>query len=160
MTRPLGFLFPHVGFFGPLVVLMVVYWSRVSASARRIGFGFDATFALLLFFCFNSESRGMLAITPVILPLVPLACAQLPWTPRRLLELFGFTLFATKLWYSTVQTPTIDFETISAHMGPWMGNDAMILHAIGTGLILWWILWAMKKTPPREEVVWLGEEQP
>lgn len=160
VTRPLGFLWAHGGFFGPLVLLLFVFWPRVSAASRRLGFGLDAILALTLFFSFNSESRGMIALAPLVLPLVAVACARLPWTPSRLFQLALITLGASKLWFSAVQAPSVDWETIFAHIGPWMSNDAMFLHALACGLIVVWLLVLRRSTPPPDETVWLCEAQP
>lgn len=158
VQRPAIHVAAHAGFYGPAIMILIVCWREVTAAARRLGFGLLAAFGLAYFFLLNSQSRGAINCVPIVLPLVVLGAARLPWTPRRLFELGLMTVFATKLWWTVVQKPTIDYQTLFEHIGPWMSNDAYVAHGLCALLIVAWLVWMKQQKPA--DVVWLSEAQP
>ena len=160
VQRPLVWLVAHVGFFGPGVLLMSLCWRDVCNEARRIGFGLNAVLGLAFFLMLNSQSRAGIEVIPIIMPLAALAAARLAWTPRRLIELAAIVFVASKLWYSIVQKPQMDFSTLMFHIGPWMSHEAYLYQGVAAVLAAVWVLWLKRQRRVAHETVWLCEEQP
>jgi hypothetical protein len=159
VNRPLAAIVAHVGFYGPAILLMVFCWRDVCDAARRLGFGLNAALGIAFFLSLNSQSRGALEAMPIVLPLAALGAARLPWTPRRLWELAILTFVASKLWYTMVQRPVMDFSSIMFHVGSWMSEEAYVSQGIAVILGGAWVLWMRGQRPRPDESVWLSEEQ-
>ncbi len=156
VQRPLVFVWAHASYFGPVVPMLVLAWRGACAEARRVGAGVWAVLGLAFVLGLNAESRGLFTAIPIVAPLAVLSAARWPWTPRRLLELGAIFLGASKLWYSVVQQPTLDWSTYFAHFGPWMSNGAVLVHAIATLAVLGWMLWLRGQSPPAGERIALA----
>jgi hypothetical protein len=81
MKSPGVFLIAHFVFFGPVIALAMLSWSRVCEIARELGPGFAASLALCLALGLGAESRQLMPnIAFVVIPTVA-ACAggRRPW---------------------------------------------------------------------------------
>lgn len=142
VQRPLVYLVAHAAFFGLGALVVVVGWRRICLEARRFGPGLLAILGVTVFFALNSQSRFMLPLAPMVLPLAVFAFGDGDGrlSLRRYVQLLALALFASQFWYVIVQHPSLDLETVVAHTGPWMPNDALVVQGLASAAIIAWLL--------------------
>lgn len=149
VQRPAAFLVGQAVFFGPWVVLLVVRWRHVADSAARLGAGMVATLGLAVLMGMNSEGRRMLGMAPLVLGPVVLGLARSRWTLGRLGQLLLLTVLSSKVWYTMIQTPAPDAETITSSIGPWMIVEHYQVQLAACGIVAVWALlgWRDERGP-------------
>jgi hypothetical protein len=71
IMKPLSFIIQHTIYFGPLIVLIILYFKDYCKKVQNLGFGFVLIIGAGLIQSINSESRQLLALLPFfILPIV------------------------------------------------------------------------------------------
>lgn len=140
VQRPLVYVVAHAAFFGLGALVVVVGWRRIALEARRFGPGLVAILGMTVFFGLNSQSRFMLPLAPMVLPLGVFAFGDGRLSLRRYALLLALALFASQFWYVIVQHPQLDLETVVAHTGPWMPNDALVVQGLASAAIAAWLL--------------------
>jgi hypothetical protein len=160
VQRPGTFLVGHAVFFGPWVVLLALRWRDVTDAAARLGAGSVAVLGLAILMGMNNEGRRMLGIMPVVLAPVLLGLARARWTLERLGQLLVLTLLASKVWYTVVQSPIPDAETMTSSIGPWMILEHYQAQLAACGVIaIWaWFAWRDERGPFVELAVALEVE--
>lgn len=144
VQRPAAFLVGHAVFFGPWVILLVLRWRDVADSAARLGAGMVAVLGLAVLMGMNSEGRRMLGIAPLVLGPAVLGLARARWTLGRLGQLFLLTVLGSKVWYTMIQTPAPDPETMTSSIGPWMILEHYQVQLAACGIVAVWALYAWR----------------
>ena len=149
VQRPAAFLVGHAVFFGPWVVLPFVRWRDVADAAARLGAGMVGALGLAVLMGMNNEGRRMFGLAPVVLAPVLLGLGRARWTLERLGQLLVITLLASKVWYTLVQTPVPDPETMTSSIGPWMILEHYQAQLAMCGaLAVWaWLAWRDERGP-------------
>jgi len=94
---PLKFIIAHVAFFGPVILLMIIFWKRLSAAIIEAGVGLTAVFTLALFHGIDSESRHLIEYYVFIIALTAKACHAMDWKRWQLVGLAAVAFFIARL---------------------------------------------------------------
>jgi hypothetical protein len=156
-VRPYTMMVAHFVWFGPAIVLVVMFWRRLARVAMGTGLGLAALVAFTLIVGLSSESRQSSFGYPVIVCLLAAACDRLPFRAG-FGWLFGAVSLVLSRFWVTLNSPEMGTEPrgpildneVAAHVfrysfafnGPWMPNSAYLQH-LGTAIVVsfllyWW----------------------
>ncbi len=93
-AKPLGFLVIHTTYYGPAVVVVVVFWRRLVAELSRFGPGALAVLVGFVMLGFSTEARILVNNWPVFALGVALVAERHGW---RLRQAAGFVVLALAL---------------------------------------------------------------
>jgi hypothetical protein len=127
--KPGVFLVMHAAFFGPVFILAMLLWPRVSALIHRQGVGL--TFAIVLGFLLslNSQSRYLLNVFVMVIPFAVKAADEVGWQPRTYALFAGLGVLFSKCWLpmnggNQYHGRFLEFPDQLLFMthGPWVSN--------------------------------------
>jgi hypothetical protein len=141
VARPLMFLVGHVFAFGPIILVAVLLWPRVTGRIHGFGPGFVLLFLALLFLGLSSESRTITFALPFVAGLAALAADERQWTPRRVALFGAVSLVVSRVWFPINQGPIdegpyLDFpaQYYFMNFAPWMSNAVYVIAIIALAL--------------------------
>ena len=102
--KPGVFLLGHAVYFGPIIPLVVLLWTRVSREIQQTGIGISLAMTMGLLLSLDGESRHLNHAFPLIVPFAILAIERLKWNMRHTMTFVGFSAFASKFWM-TINSP-------------------------------------------------------
>jgi hypothetical protein len=144
----------HVVYFGPIIVVALLAWRRISTTAAAWGPAATVTLAVLLAFAPSSESRQWIHLFPFLVA-VTVTGTQERWTPRAAIVFLACALAWSKLWLhigydapgNWLVFPT---QKYFMHLGPWASDTMYLVHfgALAVTLVLFYFL--IPREPIRE----------
>ena len=150
VARPLMFLVGHVFAFGPIVLVTVLLWPRVTRRIHSFGPGFVLLFLGLLFLGLSSESRTITFALPFVAGLTALAADELRWTSQRVALFGALSLVVSRVWFPINQGPIDDGPYLEfpaqfyfMNFAPWMSNAvyvAAVAALVIIAIAIYWIV--------------------
>ncbi len=147
-AKPGIFLVAHVVYYGPVVLLAVGLWPRVSQAICSCGIGVRLLLALTLLHSIDSESRHLIYAFPIFVPFVIQATEGLGWQRRHYLFLAGLSAAWSKVWFIVNQSPLSENgnlleqpqQNFTMHYGPFMNNQNYLIQAacaLGSAILIY-----------------------
>ena len=159
-TLPGIFLVSHCVYWGPMFIVLGLFWSEICRLGRERGYGVLAFLTLSLLMSITSESRHLSHVYPLIVVL-GLVAMQRASMQRRLLPIVVIgSIVSSKIWYGiTVEqmrgldafTGLIEFpwQRYFMHFGPWI-SPSMYLVQGGVALVFMLVILWLVAAGPRE----------
>lgn len=127
-TNPLVFVVSHAVYYGPVFLLVILFWGDIRRAAGELGLGVYAL--LLLYACLgiNSESRQMINVWPVFATVLCVALRNYSFPKRNYWLLFGLALAASRVWYRMNAEPffgsilEFPYQRYFMTQGPWISD--------------------------------------
>ena len=141
MVNPLTNVVAHIGHYGPIVVLAILLWGRVSEHVRMLNPGLAAFFCLNIYLSIGTESRQFIPFIPVLAVFcgIILNKMNIDWFTA-----WSFTIISlilSRFWFEiNVGIPWDDrflefpLQMLFMYSGPWM-SDQMYLVFLGFSVI-------------------------
>jgi hypothetical protein len=150
VARPAAFFIPHVLFFGPIALLILIAWRPMVRLIHRHGTGLALAIALGVLIGLKSESRNLVNILPLVMPFAVLACRNLAREPGFLWGFFFVSLVFSKFWLriNVSGDPDAWPNRLFWTDGPWIPTGAYFLQAL---LVVLWgtLLWLSYRSARR-----------
>lgn len=105
VMRPANFLLAHVVYFGPIVLLAMFFWKAACRQAHLLGHGFVVALMGGIIHSIDGESRHMVAVLPMLVPIVVKATEGRGWRQPQYLCLGILALLMSKCWLTINQGP-------------------------------------------------------
>jgi hypothetical protein len=151
LTDPLIFLVSHVIYFGPAIILLVLFWRQFCESLRSFGPGMVAFMLANLFLSINPQSRFQINVAPVVLILIVSLGDRTFLKNQSLVFWFLLSVFYSKVWYKFNTAPQIDDGTMTSllnfplqhyfmNSGPWMSQKMYYVQGavvLVTGVVIY-----------------------
>ena len=138
--QPFVSLVSHVTFFGPIVLLMIMYFKDICRTASQFGMRAAVILICIAFMSLNSESRHLFMMYPFVIFFVSLWANHEAQMKREFLVLFVcVSLFMSKIWLTIgplsaanqFHYPDVYFYM---NLGPWMPSQFYWIH-LGIALL-------------------------
>jgi len=144
--RPGLFLIAHAVYFGPVALLLLLSWSRVAATAHRLGLGITAYVVFHFLHGINTESRQLIDGLPLYVLLATLAATERGLAAGHVWLVAAVGLLTSKFWLLINQGMWGEASRFPAqlyfmNMGPSMTSATLGLQAAGVLLTLG-LFWA------------------
>jgi hypothetical protein len=157
LAHPLVFIVAHITFFGPAVLLILLFWKRYQKQLSHHSTGYLIFLIGILMLAVNSESRQYgIAWAFIIVPLGQML--QEMHVSRRQTILLGISaLVISKVWLPINHGPLevqkdlrVFNQRLFLNMGPWMNRESYLIQGICFVLlaILFWI--SFRRRPERD----------
>lgn len=122
------FLVAHIIYFGPIIVVVMLYWKAIAKTIRELGGGLLLVVSLGLFFTLMSESRIVINFFPIFVVASALALDRLGILSTKRLILFTLlSLLLSRFWLPIGGEPGIRYFM---NFGPWMTNAAYFIFLV------------------------------
>lgn len=105
VLRPANFLLAHVVYFGPIVLLAIFYWRSVCRQVNLLGQGFLVAVTIGIVHSIDAESRHMVSVLPLLIPVVVKAIDHRGWSWPQYGCIGVLALFMSKFWLTINQGP-------------------------------------------------------
>lgn len=142
---PLQFLICHISYWGPSILLLIIFWTDVIKFLKNSNLAIMLGFLFTILFSVNAESRAITNFYPFIVFIIIKSVDLQKFKNIRLLAfLFIFTsLLYSKIWLNIKLPSTIFPETIESNLdkfpmqwhfmnfGLWINSQMYIVHALG-----------------------------
>lgn len=146
----------HALYYGPLVLMVLFLWPRISENVRRRGTGLVLCFALAVVLGAGSESRKLMNFYPaIVLFLVPVA-APLVASRGRIGVLLGLSFLASKIWLPMDEPRTIPLlgdvtwrDLYVSSRGPWIDHGWWAVQGIAVLAVAAWLYFGCVRRPLR-----------
>lgn len=153
VSKPLLFAVEHVNWFGPLVVVAALHWSRVCARVRAAGFGLVLFTAAGLMQAIGPEARQLVCLFPVVALFTAAVVDRLNWSPGRIIAFGAAALVASRVWLPLLAEPWPDEDLLYEYpiqrlfmLAGWPTTESyLFLAGCGTALaVAMWLLAARR----------------
>ncbi len=150
VVRPFNSLVSHFVYFGPLIIISLLSWKKISKTINQYGFG------LVLFFSYYliqsiiiAESRQITPFFPALVAFTIKSVDDLEWDNSKLLIFGAVSLIVSRIWLpingQRFFGPMIEFpyQYYFMNLGPWMSNSMFFVFAVSmaiTGILFYFIL--------------------
>lgn len=137
-----------VSFWGPVALLLVLWWREVAEEARRLGAGFVGVTALTLFLALPTEPRFITCGWPFLVVLAARASERIPASRRFDIGFGVLALLLSHFWLpldvgessgSEEDLRVYPLQMLFMHLGFWMGWPAYLGYSAMTALGLLWL---------------------
>jgi len=156
------FIFGEITYFGPIIILMFIFWKEISEEIHKRGIGLLLFISMALVLVINSESRCIVNVLPTIVILVTLAISKLEFKKGKMLFVIFtiFSVFYSKIWLflNTRNTNSDNGEFLEfpmqkyfMNMGPWISNKMYFVQAIIIVITFIFFIYLYKKYRVRKE---------
>jgi hypothetical protein len=144
--KPGLFLLAHAVYFGPVVVLLALYWRVARDALHELGLGLTAYAAFQLGHAINPETRQLVDALPLYALLAAMAGERCGLAARHVLLVAAWGLLASKVWLPINQgawgaPDALPAQLYFMNMGPSMTKSALLVQA-GVVVVAAVVLWA------------------
>lgn len=133
LTEPLIFLLSHVVYFGPVILLLLIYWRPFRERLREFGLGLRALVILNLLLSSNPRSRYQINVVTIFIVLLVKLLDRSVLRAQSLALWVLLSLLYSKVWYTMNTAPQVDdgkmdvllnfpLQHIFMNVGPWMSR--------------------------------------
>ncbi len=133
IAAPIKFLVSHFVYYGVSIVLLIIFFPKISESNLKFGYGFTILILIFLINLINSESREYINFYPfLVFSLV--AALKLHLDKEKILIIFIFNLILSKFWYIINTTEfygrftEFPWQNYFMNHGPWMSSEMYFLY--------------------------------
>jgi hypothetical protein len=140
LTNPLVFILSHILYFGPSIILIIIYRKRFVEALMVQGLGIICIVYLFLFLGIGSESREFIVGLPFFILVLAKALGRLEFDGRFLIIFFLICALLSKIWFRINRSPfTGEFlefpiQRFFMALGPWMSDQMYYLQ--GTVVVI------------------------
>ena len=99
IAKPLSPLISHVVYYGPIVLLAVFFWKKISLNVQKYGIGLICFFAFYLFLSIDSESRHLMFFFPFFITFTLLSLKEYAVSNLFLAIYSSIALGFSKSWF-------------------------------------------------------------
>jgi hypothetical protein len=136
LLRPFSFFVSHVAFFGPVMLLALFAWGRVSRVVGRYGLGLVLFFFANLVLSLVAESRELTLAFPFLVAFTVKALDGYPWSTKALAAFAVISVAVSKVWYPInpiegLRLLEFPMQRYLMNFGPWMSGPSYVYHALG-----------------------------
>ena len=153
VMAPMLFLLSHIVFYGPFIMLLILFWGQTARLIHKQGLGLIICCAICVVLSLNSESRKIISFYPFIIPFLIKGLDNMRWPNFYYWFLTFLSLFASKFWL-TVHDKSWDGNSLTfpkqnyfMNYGPWMNEQMYQLQGVVV-VIFFVILLVMFKWDP------------
>lgn len=149
IAKPAGHVVSHTAYFGPAVLLAVVWWRRwIAGSVAEQGLGLTVLMLGYALLTVGIESRLLMNVWPFVAVFTAIAANKAGWQWRQVLWFGGLSLVVSRVWLPINWTSwTGDYLAYPDQLyfmsnGPRMTVLSYFIMAsvtAGAGAALWWI---------------------
>lgn len=145
ISRPLIFLLSHIIYFGPTVILLILYWSATCEKIRACGLGMVLFVLAQLVMALDPESRHLIHAWPFFVVFLVQVAEDQTWKPGVYMLLALISLLFCKAWLPIHMPPEVSdplafpFQRYYMNHGPWMSTYSYLVQGIAvliTGILL------------------------
>ncbi len=141
VMKPAIYLVSQLCWWGPGVLICLLFWSRLGEIIRRYGVALLCNLFLGMLFSLSSEARTVCTFLPLLMPFVAVLLDELELTAAPAMIVFALILFFSKIWVSVESSPSPYLHhDLLLYLGPWMPHAIYFAH-LATGLLAALILW-------------------
>ncbi len=157
VMKPLLFLVAHVVYFGPAVLLVLLFWKPFCRCVEEFGPGSKLLVFTSLLLSINPQSRFLLGVFPIFIVILIRVLDRLRLHPYEYMAFTLLSLFYSKVWYKMNTAPmafTYDrrellefpLQHLFMNSGPWM-SEAMyrVQGAVVAATALLLYVWLFRK---------------
>jgi hypothetical protein len=158
--EPFMFVVAHAVYFGPAILLVVIFWRRFCQETGRYGIGFRLFVILNLLLSIGPQSRYQIPALGVFVAILIMVLDR-EWLPRWSFPLWLLlSVFYSKVWYTFNTSPmnpdgtmarfhTFPLQHFFMNSGPWMSHAMFIVQGSVVFLTIIVLYWS---------VAWQGPE--
>jgi hypothetical protein len=153
LTEPLIFLVSHAVYFGPAILLLVLFWRPFCESLKTFGPGLSLFMLLNLLLSINPQSRFQINVAPLVLILIVNLGDRTFLKNQSLLFWLFLCLLYSKVWYTFNTAPQVYDETMTSLLnfplqhyfmssGPWMSRQMFFIQGsvvLVTGIVIYFM---------------------
>jgi hypothetical protein len=163
LTEPFIFVVSHVVYYGPIILLLILFWKSFCEMIKPYGVGFRLFVAMNLLLSLCPQSRYQIpAVGAFVILLVKLLDKE--WLPRWSFSIWLLlSLFYSKVWYTFNTSPmnpdgtmavfqTFPLQNFFMNSGPWMSYSMYLVQGgivAATAVLILWLVFT-KEAPARE----------
>jgi hypothetical protein len=150
VVDPGVFVVAHVAFYGPVILLAVLHWSRVCKLAHECSMGITLSLCVLIPLALGSESRRLFNLIPLLVPFVVKAIEEFNWQFKHYFFVLVVSTFGSKVWLTI--NPDWKENLLRLNMAPWMSHTSYAVHSciiLAIGYILFNSLKTARQNGPR-----------
>jgi hypothetical protein len=154
LTEPLIFLVAHAVYYGPAILLLVLFWRPFCEALSRFGPGLRIALILNFLLSINSQSRYQINIVSTFFIILVCMLDRAGLKFRSLPVWVLLSLFYSKMWYTFNTGPQVDDETMTSLLnfplqhyfmssGPWMSHQMYLIQGgivLLTAILLWFLM--------------------
>ena len=136
LLQPGIFIVAHIIYFGPLVIICILYWKQITKLVHENGLGLTLAMSVSLMFSLFSESRTHIVFWPFLVPFIAQVIDQSQQVRGTHVALITFlSILLSKAWlpFNNIKNPT---EIYFSHIGPWMKPNSYLINLIVTVILL------------------------
>jgi hypothetical protein len=164
ISDPFLFLVAHVVYFGPVIVLLALFWKCFCIALKTYGPGMQGVVLISVLLGINSQSRYEIAAVPIFVGLLVKVLDEPVLQRQNILVWLTLCLAYSKVWYRFNTGPQVFDGTMGSlqrfplqhyfmNSGPWMSRPMYLVHAVAviiTGLLAYFLVF---KGSERQESV-------
>jgi hypothetical protein len=99
VSKPLLFLISHFSFFGILIPLSIIFFSRISREAGKMGLGFSFLFILMMLFSLYGEAIWLAGFAPFMVLLILKGLRRYTLVAKDIWLIGFLNLMLSRFWY-------------------------------------------------------------
>jgi hypothetical protein len=141
VQNPLRFIISHTIFFGPSILLIIIFWKDIVIRIKSAGFGAMLVSFFLIFLSLDSESRHLIGLYPFIIVFLMLAMQETVFqiSTRFIIFFSMLSITFSKIWlpirmpiYWIDGTSPLDprYQRFFMQFGPWIDFKLYVFHSI------------------------------
>ncbi|MDX6612638.1 MAG: hypothetical protein QOD75_1824 [Blastocatellia bacterium] len=154
LTEPVIFLVAHAVYYGPAILLLVLFWRPFCEALARFGPGMRMALILNFLLSINAQSRYQINIVSTFFIILVCMLDRAGLKFRSLPVWVLLCLFYSKMWYTFNTGPQVDDETMDSLLnfplqhyfmssGPWMSHQMYLIQGgivLLTAILLWFLM--------------------
>jgi hypothetical protein len=148
IVNPFVSIVSHVAYFGPIVILILLYWENVVSCAKKYGLGLFLVLVFCTLFSVHSESRQSMAAWPIFSIMICEVLNSRGVTWRMSCTLFFVSLLTSKFWLNingkeewSGAFTDFPYQMYFMNFGPWLSDSMYYLFSGIVFIIFAWLFY-------------------
>jgi hypothetical protein len=146
-SKPLIFLISHIVYYGPITILILLFWQSIIKHIWDYGYGIFILFFAMIILSITSESRQLINFYPFFIFVLVKPLGKLKYNLVHWVILFSFSFLYSKIWYPINQRgETGEYlplgQNYFMNFGPWMSDKMYYIQGtvvLLTGILFYYI---------------------
>ncbi len=155
ISNPLASLVCHISYFGPFILIIVIFWKKLVPIIINYGWSFTGFIILYLILSLGRESRQFINAWPVFVTIGCIYLNKFEFSWRFIYSFIGLSIVFSKVWFKINSIPLpwdgalIEFPKQRFFMmnGAWMSTDMYYIHLAGSICCLVILILLLRKEP-------------
>jgi hypothetical protein len=142
LTNPFVFILSHILYFGPFIILLIMYRKRLVEFLDSQSLGFIFIIYFFLFLGIGSESRQFIMGLPIFIYALFQAINRLQFNIHFIGVFLAASFLFSKIWYRINKVPltgeylAFPFQRYFMALGPWMSDQMYYIQGAVALLVL------------------------